>query len=109
MAVIIDEPIDMWRGTEPTIRAPGTVADGGGDDKIFHLRFGRLGAKAHLQKTMTESNSTSTTVDLAVTLTEAETNGLKEAIVDFQIVTDNPIDVLLEGKFRMRGLIRDNT
>lgn len=105
MAKIVDTPVDMWRGTEPTIRATVNVL-GGGTDREFYLRINKLGAKAQIDKLMTESNSTSTSVDLSVSLTESETNSIKQTLADFEIVCTNPIDVLLEGKFNMRPMIR---
>lgn len=105
MARIIEDPIDLWRGTEPTITCKANI-DGGGTGRAFVFRIGRLNASAYLEKTMTETNNTATSVDLSVALTALETDGITRQLVDFQILSDNPIDVILEGKFKMRGIIR---
>ncbi len=105
MAVVYDTPIPLYRGSNPTITAAVTITNGG-TGRVFYLRLGRLGSVAQLEKTMTESNSTATTVDLSVTLAEAETAALKGDLVDFQIISSDPVDVLTEGKFKMLPMLR---
>lgn len=105
MANILGGYVDLWRGSEPTLYCSVSII-GGGTDRAFYLRIGALGAKAYLEKTMAESNSTDTAVDLDIALTADETNGIPADIVDFQIISTSPVDVLLEGKFKMRKMIR---
>jgi len=105
MSITYENPISLYRGSNPTINATVTITNGG-TNRVFYLRLGRLGSVAQLEKTMTESNSTATSVDLSVTLAEAETAALKGDLVDFQIISSNPVDVLTEGKFKMLPMLR---
>lgn len=108
MAKVIEEPIDMWRGTAPTIFLTVDI-DGGGTDRVFYLRLGHLNGKASLEKTMTEILSTAESVDLSASLSAVETAGVVPVLIDFQVISSNPLDVVLEGKFRMRPIIKART
>jgi len=105
MATVYETPFDIWRGTEVVVTVAAAIT-AGGDAKVFYLRVGKIGAKAQVQKTMTESDNTSTSVNLSCTLTATDTNAIKDSVIDFQVVVDSPSDVLTEGKFRMRGMLR---
>ena len=105
MAIVYTNPIDVFRGSASTFVVQATIA-GGGTGRTFYLRFGRLGAVAQLQKLMTESNDTASSVKLTVTIDEAETTALLGDMVDFQVISTNPTEVLTEGKIRLKPILR---
>jgi hypothetical protein len=105
MAVVYTNPIDVYRGSAPAFVVQATIV-GGGTGRTFYLRFGRLGAVAQLQKLMTETNDTPTSVTLTVALTEAETTALLGDVVDFQVISTNPTEVLTEGKIKLKPILR---
>lgn len=105
MAIIYPNLIDVYRGSAPTFVIEATLT-GGGDNRIFYLRFGRLGAVAQLQKLLTETNDTGNSVTLTASLTAAETIALLGDVVDFQVISTNPEDVLTEGKIKLKPIIR---
>lgn len=105
MAVIYEEPWEVYRNSEPTFTFDVSIT-GGGDNRVFYFRVGRAGSPSQIQKTMTETNNTGTSVTVTTSLSEAETNSLKETLVDFQVICSSPYDVVTEGKLRMRPMIR---
>lgn len=105
MAVVMKNPVDMWKGTQPTIRVRINIT-GAGEGRVFWLRFGALDAPAYLQKTMSETPDGDNIVICESTLTEAETKGMPNKLMDFQVISSSPLDVLLEGKFNMKPMIR---
>lgn len=105
MAVIYTDPFTIYRGSEPVFSFLVTIEDGG-DNRVFYFRLGRLGAPAQLQKTMTESGSTATTVTVQTSLSANETTAIKEATIDFQVICSNPLDVVTEGKLKVLPMIR---
>jgi hypothetical protein len=107
MAVIYTDPYTVYRGSEPVFSFTITI-DGGGTDRVFYFRVGRLGAAALIEKTMTETDSTGTSVVVTCSLTEAETEEMKQTVMDFQIICSSPLDVVTEGKLRMLPMIRQS-
>lgn len=105
MAVVQEQPWEVYRGSEPTFTFDVAITNGG-DNRVFYMRFGRKGASAQLEKTMSESNSTATSVRVTTSLSASETAALKETLVDYQVVCSSPYDVVAEGKLEMLPMIK---